>query len=633
MNVSDCKLMKFFAIGLALAVFGLAAADPRDFTVQAEPVFQSNSYWPGSPIYVSLENRGPNARGSVSVMDDSGITRYPVELPTGAKKRVMLFPASGMYGMQPEIWLNTDQARFQIPFLSKGSYGYGQNNVVALVSDSPGELGFFRQSTRGGGNELGSMVDAYLKPEDAPERPVGYRGLFGVILGEGSERLSDVAIEALYDFTLSGGTLMIIGGASARTLMDPRLQNLLPASDFHTQTVQGSARLTEVGGFPFSEPLTIARGTPKPGAKWLGDGNVPMFLERNFGLGRVIVWSFNPFEEPLNRWGGKRRMFSQYIRPVEAQRIAAFLNQYTYSDPYGYDYSVSTTGGRGPTPYSSNVPQDPFNVQLPGPSKVFWILASFFVVVVPVNFIVLRKLGRGELAWITAPIISLVFAGLFLNQASDLYSASLSTRTTGALLMQAGHPESVFIGTTQMFFPNGGSYDLKVRDIDQLSTARDEYGMSSQSRSQVNPVDTGTVFIPDLRAANLAFEQISYVQRYKESPKIQLNTKVIPGGQFEITVSNGTTEALKNAAIMVSGRQFGLKQLEPGAKTTIKVNAAKSKATGQSALVDITSRQNTLILACDYTGLRPGPQLGQAAADQSHTRLILVSPLPAEKER
>ena len=68
---------------------------------------------------------------------------------------------------------------------------------------------------------------------------------------------------------------------------------------------------------------------------------------------------------------------------------------------------------------------------LPPASQMLMVLAIYFVVVVPVNFLVLKKLGRGEWAWFTAPIISLIFAGVLFSRAQNLYSAKMSTASAG----------------------------------------------------------------------------------------------------------------------------------------------------------------------------------------------------------
>ena len=637
-----------FAGAISVGLAAVAAANPRDFTINVKPVFQSAFSWSNAPVVVDVENRGPDAIGQIIASGDRQSTRYPVELPTGSKKRIVTYPSSAAYGLPPELLFDTDRARIPLPLVNQGSYVYGGMTLIALISDNAGDLGFLRQGVETTPNSAqATFGDAYCLPEDAPERPVGYQGLSTVVLGEGSDRLSDASIQALKSYTLTGGTVIFVGGASARTLNDPRWAGFIPGSNFVTKNVKGSRVLSRIQGSTFDDSMTVSSGKPALFAKTQMDGDVPMIMERGYGFGKVVLFAFNPFEDVLSRWAGRKRLFTQFARGFEFQRAVQYLAQFEAShspyDPYstGYPHAATTSGGV----MISSTPQqsDPFSVELPGATKVFWILAAFFVAVVPINFFVLRKLGKGEWAWVTAPLISLGFAGIFLNQASDLYSARLSTATTGALIVHQGSPEAVFIGSTQMFFPAGGTYDLKMKDVDQLgSGTQDYYGRTDSSRTQVNPIDTGTIRISDLKAANLAFEEIGYRQRFSETPNIRIQSKMVSNGLVEVTVQNSWTFDLRNAAVIVAGVRHGLKALKPGESQTLQVPATPSSRRpqpntppgsyqpGAEFIEGLTIRQSIVALVSDIDGLKAGPQIGETVLARSSTWLVQIAPLPTQ---
>lgn len=616
------------SVGLAASVF----ADPRDFAVNVKPIFESTFSWPNAPVAVEIENKGPDAVGQILATSEEQSTRYPIELPTGAKKRVITYPSNSAYGMAPELFLDTNQGRFQIPFTAKGSYAYGNTSLIALISDNAGELSFIRAADNTPNNQQSMYGDAYCVPEDAPDRPVGYQGLSAIVLGEGCDRISDSAVRAIQSYATTGGTVIFVGGASARVLSDPRWAGFLPGSDFKTANIAKSKVLAAIGKQDVPDSMTVAAGRAESFAKVQRDGQVPIILERGYGLGRVVVFAFNPFEDPVSRWSGRKRLFAQFARSVDYQRASQFLTQFdatsTYN-PYDYSYGGATAGGPGGSYYQSDR-SDPFSVELPGVSKVFWILAAFFVSVVPINFFVLRKLGKGEWAWVTAPVISLTFAGIFLNQASDLYSASLSTATKGALVVQQGGPEGIFVGSTQIFFPNGGTYDLKMENVDQLGSGspNEYYGRRPQTRTQVNPVDTGVIRIPDLRAANLAFEEIGYRQRFTKFPGVQIQTHMIGNSLVRLKIRNSTGSDLRNAALIVAGRRYGVDLLQSGGEKTMEVTSIPSPQDQQADFLEgLTVRQPVAVLVADINGLKAGPQIGNMVAGRSSTRLIHVAPI------
>lgn len=628
---------------LGIACVGLASsalADPRDFSVDAKPVFQSSWTWVGAPISIEIENKGPDARGQILTSDGSSSTRYPIELPTGSKKRIVTYAGGSQYGSPSEYTFDSNQGRFVIPYISKSTYSYGSTAIIALISDTSGDLGFLRSAETSDQRQQNVLGDAYCTPEDAPDRPVGYQGIAAIVLGPGSERLSDASVKALQSYVLTGGTLLFIGGASAAPLSDPRWASALPATGFQTKTVTNSDFLNGIAGRRNGEAVTVASGKPIPSAVVKTSSGVAMIAERGFGIGKVMVMAFNPFEEPMVRWPGRKRLFTSNLRGVDYQRATQYLSvfeQATSSYDSGYSgYPASGYSAAPPAPTSSGYPiyqdaQDPFNIQLPAPSKVFWTLAAFFLVVVPINFGVLRAFKKGEWAWVTSPIICLAFSGIFLSQASDLYSASLSTATKGILIAQQGASEAIFVGSTKMFFPNGGSYDLKMENVDQLASGSqypDYSMMGRQERSQVDPVDVGTIRVPDLRAANLAFEEIGFRQRFVKAPPITVSVVGAGLNQVKVTVRNNTPSPLTNSSLIFNGQRFAFPVVTPGQSHSMTLGMTTARDDRANLLEIQTIRHRMVVFETDLSDIRPGPQIGAAVSGQSSIRLLYVAPAP-----
>jgi hypothetical protein len=618
---------------LTISILGLAAiatADARDFAVEVNSIFQGTSLWPTAPLSIDIENKGPDAKGAVLVGNEmSSVTRYPIDLPRGAKKHLVVYPQGNNYGGTPDLYLDTDRGRMQLSLPNnRSSYAYGGSTVVALVSDNPGEMAFLRQSTRGGETERGgnlSYFDCYVKPEDAPDRPVGFTGCAGVVLGSGSDRLSDAAVKAIQLYALTGGTVMFVGGAGATVLEDKRWSSILPVHNFKTATVHSSAYLNGLVDAPLSESFSVAAGTADPGAKTKSEGGIPMVVERPVGIGKVVFLAFDPFENPLARWGGRTRLFVTLIRSADFVRSSQFLSQFAMPNSYdGYTYSATPVRT---SPFGSPVASSPFDVKLPPPSKVFWTLVAFFIVVVPVNFFVLRKIvKRAELAWVTSPLISLAFAGVFLNQASDLYSAALSTATNGVLIVQDGLPTSLFVGQTQIFFPNGGNYDLKLENVDQLGTGTEYDYYGSSNRTSIDPVDVGTVKVPSLRAANLAFEQISYRQLMPSTLKIEFRSMGHSPNGDVIKILNRGGESLSSVGLLAHGNRFPIASLPAGGEATVTVPTAVNRDDNSGdALQMMTRTYEVAILVATIHGVTPGPQIGKNVADRTNVRLAYVS--------
>jgi len=624
-------MTRHLCILIASLVAACALAGPRDFAINVTPVFDGPIIWASAPLIVDIENKGPDASGNLLFGDVEQITKYPIDLPRGSRKRLMVYPHDSGYGLNAEIVLDLNVGRMTIPYQSKSSIGYGYGNLtnyVAMVSDTPGELSFLRLTGRSGGGNANAYYDCYAKPEDFPERPLGLTGCTGIILGPGSDRLTDSAVEALKSYALTGGTIIFIGGTSATTLSDPRWTPILPLQNVISKARVGSDGLEAIAGVNMKEGFTAAAGAAVRGARVRADRGTPIVVERPLGMGRIVVLAINPFEEPFTRWPGRTRLITSLVRSADHQRAASFVDGFQSTGNNYDDYSYRTSRPSLYGASGSSVKADPFSVTLPPASKVFWTLAAFFIVVVPINFLVLKKLKRGELAWITSPLISLAFAGVFLNQASDLYGASLSTATNGVWIQQEGLRDSMFVGTTQMFFPSGGNYDLKLQNVDQLGTGNQMYyyGQNRQS-TQYDPVDTGSIQVPSLRAANLAFEEISYRQvvASKSMVKVERVGRTGMGTTFSITnISPGIFHDLSFAfkGIRAPGRS-----LTPGESMDVVVPDGPARIDNRDtdALTAVTRTFPVMVVVATVDTLRPGPQLGAQVAGRSSVRLAYFS--------
>lgn len=581
-------------------------ADPRDFKVNVTPVFSGTFSWPSSPIAVAIENKGPDAVGEIQCAANGANTRYPIELPTGARKRVLIYQSALGYGMPLELRVVTNRGRLTIPY-SEPSF-QSAKRVMALISDNPGDMGFLRSvpATNKSNSEI-SVGDVYCSPEDAPERPIAYEELAAVILGEGSDRLSDGAVSAIKLYALTGGTVIHLGGASARTLSDPRWAGFVPLSSLKTVKLKPEKVLSKAGNTPFSNSVTVAAGVAAADASTLYEGDVPIISERAYGLGRSVVFAFNPFEEAFAGWTGRGKLLTTYSTSLRAQLFAnSFEGQHDYSG-----LSTSDTSA--------------FSIKLPESSKVFWTLAAFFLVVVPINFIVLRKLGKGEFAWFTAPLISLTFAGIFLSQASQLYSQELSSQTTGAMIMHEGSPEAMFIGNSQMFFPTGGTYDLKLTNIDKIVPQWMTYE-ATLDVSPLSPVDIGTMQIPDLQVNNLAFEEFSYRQRVSPYTGLSIVGQFEKGALQSVRLKNAGAQNLENASVMVKGLTYAVGTLGAGKDKTIALTKDKPKPDG-NFLRTLTQQNLIVVFISDVFAPEIGPQLGGKVQVSGAMRLIYVTPI------
>ncbi|HEY0866989.1 MAG TPA: hypothetical protein VGE01_06415, partial [Fimbriimonas sp.] len=260
-------------IGLVLLTAATMAAEPLEMDLQ--PVFDGQSQPNGfMPIAVTVTNRGPGTRGVVSATAGGLTVRYPVDLPSGSKKRITTYPTAD-YGNQVVFRLQTGRGNLVRPFLHDFGFYEPAARLVAVIGDNSATLAGLKSAS-----DKTAFRDLYTTPQRAPERPVGYTGLSTVALAAGSERLSDEQVEALKLYALTGGTLMFLGDSAQATLGDARWRGLLPADNLATRRVSVSELVVQRAGFPEQADITLVTGDVAPGARRFGNGRTTLSYER-----------------------------------------------------------------------------------------------------------------------------------------------------------------------------------------------------------------------------------------------------------------------------------------------------------------------------------------------------------------
>ncbi len=599
-----------------------------DLKVVAEPAFVGLSQTSGVyPVAVTVRNTGPDARGALRVTSEKFQMDYPIELPKGAVKRIVTYPEI-TYGSEVQFQLSTDQGDARTAFRQfLGATPNTQNAL--LIGETQGDLGFLR----GRQDTASRLVDTYVKPENAPDRPIAYVSFAVVVLGAGAERISDGAVRALHLFAMSGGTVLFLGGASSPTLADRRWADIVPVHAKLPKTIASSRYLAKIDPTPLRSDFTIPEADPVGDPTVVREGSDILIAKRGVGLGKTLYYAFNPLEAPFTRWPGRRLLFERTIKPQETLRAAGYLRGFLGErdeSQYGPRSWRFTSGGRVITYAGDEEPRaaDPFSTKLPEPQTVFIILSLYFVTIIPLNFLLLKKLKKGELAWFTAPLISVAFAGAFFAEAKDLYSAKLSKATQGLIVQAGTNGDSLFVGHSQMFFPRGGEYNLDVAGLEYVGSSRtqneDMYGMYNEpddpGLEEVNAVDTGHVTIPRMSVGNLSFRQLAFQQ-------------VLPLGQWfdaklnahVLTVRNVGRSRVDNVAAVVAGQTFPVKSLEPGESARITLpeqispdsNMAEIQTryyadadTSFNNLSEITSGTKEIVIKGSLQEAPVGPRLG-----------------------
>ncbi|MBS1701013.1 MAG: hypothetical protein JST12_05075 [Armatimonadetes bacterium] len=594
---------RLFASVFALAVGAFCAAQAPRMSVQQ--VWSGLSQSQSNPYYANIENRGPDVNGILTTSSDREQTNveYPVELPTGSKKRVLFQISAYNEGF---IQLRIPSGTIEQPV--KGDYNPEQIRI-GLVSDNPSDLIFLKsQPTNSNGGDNAGIGVGGCTPDDAPDRLLGYECLDALVLGDGTDRLRDDQVHAIRQYIRSGGVVLFIGGAAPTAVSDQRWRDILPVENLQVVTKSG---------------VTRTEGQTTANTKYVEVPNAKSYL-RSYGLGLVSFLSVNPFESPIRESGDRKSMVLRSLPRFHRQQVVRMLDSQIGLEGNDYEGSYppasSTVTGPAGSPPGSGLPpiarslnQDPFQIKPPPVETIMYVLIAYIIVVIPINFFILRRMNRLERAWITTPIISVVFSAILLNSTISLYSAGATTRTKSIAVVDA-NGEGLAFARSEMFFPRASSYDLKLKGVETLMS-ESRYGNSLSTG--VNLIDNGrNIIAPAVSTGNLAFKDLSYTQSTEEGAGLRM-TLVKVDGQTVLRVDNQTREELQGLTAIGPGEtQFFGDPIPPGKSVDLRVGKAVSSHEGdkqqtyQSWSNVAANLPNHLLVLASQPSMQIGPSYG-----------------------
>ncbi|MBI3912381.1 MAG: hypothetical protein HY320_15790 [Armatimonadetes bacterium] len=319
-----------------------------------------------------------------------------------------------------------------------------KRNPLAYLNPPPGPPG-----PRPGAEERARI--AVTDVDGLPDRWPGLDPVDTIVLTDVSERaLSPEQRQALRDWLARGGHLVVTAGPDAARLRTPFFRELLPVE------VQETTTLTRVAGLEryarqrgLGGPLVAIRSRPRPGSRVLaGTEEAPALCQRDFGMGRVTFLAIDPASPPFPRWPGApslwRRLLADHPReaslpPVYRTLVGSYV---AYTVPLAEALFA--------------LPQlDPPNLGF-----IALFLLGYLICLVPLNQFFLRRWDRREVAWITTPLVVIVFtAGAYvLSYAAK--GGQVVVAHAGIVQTRAGSPVAAHYGYVGLFSPARTRYQL-----------------------------------------------------------------------------------------------------------------------------------------------------------------------------
>lgn len=556
-------------LGLLMASLAKSPVEMRVIPLFGQTVAPDSPY----PIAVELRSQTSHLKGMLIIRrgDFSGAReyRYPVELPAGSRKVIVTSPVIEDFAGSIEVVFQAGRHTFSqtqpITVL------HDLDSLVVSVGDVLGGLQYLtripnsRKRLIGSGSQpdQGKYQPAYCPPERFPESAMALSGVSFVMLHPGAERLNAEQWNALRQWVVLGGTLIVPGGAGALYLQQPTVRALLPVQ---VERLVRVPNLRALEAFAKAQPLdqlaSITQAKHIEGKVLLQQDNLPLIVVRPYGFGVVVFLAFYPNEEPLRSYKGISAFWQGLLSQLPDETPSKTIRQIFLTQ------SGTATDQTSPS-------TDDLKLEIPGLALISTLLVIYFFLVVPINYWVLKRFRALDWAWVSTPIIAFVFVGILSRFTADLYRKPLSATIQSVILMPAGATEAYAVNSALFFFPRAGVYDLRFdrSEMVEVGTPSRDFRGGSDILSVVATLEGEPKIIQNYRVRNLSFQWFRYTRYIDLGGQVVAKLRIKHDGRFwrlDGHIENRLPFALKWVNLRIGDNTIALGDLESRAKKTIR---------------------------------------------------------------
>ncbi|MFQ5575415.1 MAG: hypothetical protein ACE5G8_00345 [Anaerolineae bacterium] len=548
-----CVLLALLAVTLAPTANAQSGDDALSVTVEVgfDGYVKTNAW---APVQVTATNTGPSVAGEVRLT-----TNYPGEtyaralsLPSGSKKSVTLFAQ-----------LRGD-GRFTLEFVTaSGQLLYRRTQtprmlppdifMAGVVSSDPSQLnvlaGLRSASSATGSNE--PLAVAHLILDQIPEQAAGLSALDALIFNDvDTTPMTPAQRRAVADWVSLGGRLVVGGGPNAAATV-AGLADLLPVASLSIQTFP---TLVDLGSLvakavPDQGPYLVAVPGETSGTVDLYEQGNPLLVHQTVGVGTVTYFGLDFGLAPMDGWAGNEAFWTKILRPL--QNTPPFYTTYEAANSINDALANIAVAG------------------LPSPVSLLVFLCTYIVVLVPLNYFVLKRIGRREWAWITIPALIILFTlvgyvGGFRSRSGQvmLRQVSVVRQSEGA----ARAAVDTFIG---LYSPARDHYTLKFAG-DVLVQPTDG-GSNFKGVKRTASAPTTIFYGPRTELQNLWTDigsmATALAHGQTQARPIEVNVTLNRQGsrwQASGAIINNSGQTLDDAVLLIGNRGVQLSRLKPG---------------------------------------------------------------------
>jgi hypothetical protein len=521
------------------------------------------------PVHITVENTGAdiNARVQTSYknnLEGQTVDGMDISLPATSRKEFFLY-------VKPQDFIRN----FSASVLDGNKVLAKTNLNITCASDPTMLFGVLTDSPstytilNNVHSVTGLTKTAQLTISDLPDQAQGWSMLDALIISNvDTGALTPKQKQALELWLAKGGKLFVTGGIQWQATT-AGLNELLPIKVTSTQNVTGLSALSAyaMDSASLDSESVLATGMIQTGANVLVEQNsIPLLIEKQIGFGKIYFFAADPGLQPLNNWAGMQNIY---------EHLLAFKSpKPSWTNGSWDSYQAKTA--------LSTLPE----LSLPSFVYICCWLGLYITIIGPINYFVLRRIKRPELAWVTVPVLVIIFTTLAYFS-GYIYRGSRPILNR-LMLAQAwqGVDQSQTTALVGVYSPNRTGYNVESQDQFLMFPYPDMNENLQGNNNWLSLKNDIGITLPDVRVEiggmqSIGMEGSLTPLAIQNDLTLTLtdNTPVIKG-----SITNTSKFTLKNATLVTPSGWNVIGDIGPGESKDISatlINNSNSAAIGQ----------------------------------------------------
>ncbi|MGE7120510.1 hypothetical protein ACQKIC_09870 [Peribacillus sp. NPDC046944] len=518
------------------------------------------------PMTVHIENKGEAFSGTLIFQfqadyDFGGSQILKVELPKESKKTYSVsLPgytdenynyngtalAKSIYLYEGD-WKNGKEVDYSGPKVLAPKFFDESEDLIGVLSENYDRLTELRVLP----SLQARMVE--LEKEDLPKQSIGYEMFDYLIIDEFAiAALDEAQQKALKGWIRSGGVL-ISGSSPSAAQSYGSLYNLLPMKMDKGIKMDSSFLTEKKKDRPSFEQLPGFTGEVEKGTEIIAkSGSSPAVVKKQYGNGMIVQTAFSLGDEPLASWKGYGTWFEAILKKVE---LNAFSTSSEFMDEARWEMN-------DPNSYFDDTNLSVIQLAL--------LLLVYVVIIVPILFVILRKMDKREHAWWIIPLIACITTILTFAVGAKDRLAKPQLNQLG--IYQIEDDQIIGIQSNVLLSNKGGNYNLTFPKNELVAMPMTQEGLGGSVKRAPMLEEKATDM--ELTFPNVEYWSTrSFIGKvYKENAGQLKNDLTVENRTLTGTIQNETPYDLKELMILTGNERINLGTLKKGAE--IKVNEA-----------------------------------------------------------